>query len=72
MYYCKWCDAEFKDAKTLRKHEGKCEFSPSMEREKKFICDYCHTSFPNKDTLKKHISICSHNPTKYNYLETED
>ena len=60
MFYCKYCDEEFKDAKALKKHEKICDMNPANERIYK--CDYCHKTFPNKDSLKGHLKICSFNP----------
>ena len=65
MFYCKYCDEEFKDAKALKKHERVCEMNPSNERSNnKFRCNYCHATFKDKDALRAHIKHCSYAPSK--------
>lgn len=70
MYYCKWCDEEFRDNKELKRHEKECDLNPSNTRNK-FVCNYCHQSFSNKEALKKHINKCSYNPSLSVKIEEE-
>ena len=64
MFYCKYCDEEFRDAKDLKKHERNCEMNPANERSSsKFRCNYCHATFRDKDALKAHIKHCAYAPS---------
>ena len=71
MFYCRYCDEEFKDAKTLKKHEKVCDLNPINDQQT-YRCNYCHKTFTSKDSLKAHLRNCSFAPKNKKDINFED
>lgn len=74
-FLCNWCNQEFDDRKSIRKHLKTCNeetikrgsaFIPNktqMEVESSlnnyFLCHWCKTSFPDKKNIYPHLKKCN-------------
>ena len=58
MYYCKYCNKEFKYKKNLNKHQTTVKYCLKIQNKQEFICLSCNKKLSNMQNLKRHEKNC--------------